>query len=172
MAYDATIASDPKYKKYSQQVEKCLATFENMQEWPDLIAFLKQLLKVNYCVCLINETTNSCIRRCNRTHNSKRFHGNLSCLSGWHSAWFRPYRLVCINEHWTCIHIFCLYWGYVLVHLTTTAIWLTQIWMGSPMVWNVSLHYAHLGYSRSLNMHQHLSRCVLTKYYCNTLYWL
>ncbi|EIN14374.1 hypothetical protein PUNSTDRAFT_140678 [Punctularia strigosozonata HHB-11173 SS5] len=38
-------ASDPKYKKYTQQVEKCLNSFENVQEWADCIAFLKQLLK-------------------------------------------------------------------------------------------------------------------------------
>ncbi|RDB28675.1 Protein dopey [Hypsizygus marmoreus] len=38
-------ASDPKYKKYSQQVEKCLNSFENIHEWADCIAFLKQLLK-------------------------------------------------------------------------------------------------------------------------------
>ncbi|TDL20873.1 hypothetical protein BD410DRAFT_899170 [Rickenella mellea] len=41
----SVVSSDPKYKKYSQQVEKCLTTFETMHEWPDLIAFLKQLLK-------------------------------------------------------------------------------------------------------------------------------
>ncbi|KAI5120784.1 hypothetical protein M0805_002411 [Coniferiporia weirii] len=45
VALDVTIQNDPKYKKYAQQVEKCLATFENMHEWPDFIAFLKQLLK-------------------------------------------------------------------------------------------------------------------------------
>ena len=46
VALDATIQNDPKYKKYAQQVEKCLASFESMHEWPDFIAFLKQLLKV------------------------------------------------------------------------------------------------------------------------------
>lgn len=39
-------ASDPKYKKYVQQVEKCLNAFDNVHEWADCIAFLKQLLKV------------------------------------------------------------------------------------------------------------------------------
>jgi hypothetical protein len=39
-------ASDPKYKKYTQQVEKCLNSFDNVHEWADCIAFLKQLLKV------------------------------------------------------------------------------------------------------------------------------
>ncbi|KAK7464504.1 hypothetical protein VKT23_006673 [Stygiomarasmius scandens] len=38
-------ASDPKYKKYAQQVEKCLNSFDNVHEWADCIAFLKQLLK-------------------------------------------------------------------------------------------------------------------------------
>jgi hypothetical protein len=38
-------SSDPKYKKYTQQVEKCLNSFDNVHEWADCIAFLKQLLK-------------------------------------------------------------------------------------------------------------------------------
>ncbi|KAF9566957.1 hypothetical protein CPC08DRAFT_758587 [Agrocybe pediades] len=38
-------ASDPKYKKYTQQVEKCLNSFDNVHEWADCIAFLKQMLK-------------------------------------------------------------------------------------------------------------------------------
>ncbi|KAF8665364.1 hypothetical protein AX16_000383 [Volvariella volvacea WC 439] len=38
-------ASDPKFKKYTQQVEKCLSSFDSVQEWADFIAFLKQLLK-------------------------------------------------------------------------------------------------------------------------------
>lgn len=41
-----TYASDPKYKKYVQQVEKCLNSFDIVHEWADCIAFLKQLLKV------------------------------------------------------------------------------------------------------------------------------
>lgn len=41
-----TYASDPKYKKYAQQVEKCLSSFDSVHEWADFIAFLKQLLKV------------------------------------------------------------------------------------------------------------------------------
>ena len=45
-AAQQTFASDPKYKKYTQQVEKCLNSFENIHEWADCIAFLKQLLKV------------------------------------------------------------------------------------------------------------------------------
>ncbi|KIM47693.1 hypothetical protein M413DRAFT_439360 [Hebeloma cylindrosporum] len=40
-----TSSSDPKYKKYVQQVEKCLNSFDNVHEWADCIAFLKQLLK-------------------------------------------------------------------------------------------------------------------------------
>jgi len=42
----AALASDPKYKKYTQQVEKCLATFDSVHEWADFIAFLTKLLKV------------------------------------------------------------------------------------------------------------------------------
>ncbi|EMD42316.1 hypothetical protein CERSUDRAFT_102665 [Gelatoporia subvermispora B] len=38
-------ASDPKYKKYTQQVDKCLASFDSVHEWADFISFLKQLLK-------------------------------------------------------------------------------------------------------------------------------
>jgi len=39
-------ASDPKFKKYTQQVERSLSSFDNVQEWADFISFLKQLLKV------------------------------------------------------------------------------------------------------------------------------
>ncbi|KAH7907786.1 Dopey, N-terminal-domain-containing protein, partial [Hygrophoropsis aurantiaca] len=39
------VSSDPKFKKYMQQVEKCLNAFDNVHEWADCIAFLKQLLK-------------------------------------------------------------------------------------------------------------------------------
>ncbi|KAJ3809392.1 Dopey, N-terminal-domain-containing protein [Lentinula aff. lateritia] len=45
VATQQTFASDPKYKKYTQQVEKCLNSFDNVHEWADCIAFLKQLLK-------------------------------------------------------------------------------------------------------------------------------
>ncbi|OBZ78644.1 Protein dopey-1 [Grifola frondosa] len=41
----STYASDPKYKKYTQQVEKCLSSFDSVHEWADFISFLKQLLK-------------------------------------------------------------------------------------------------------------------------------
>ncbi|KAF8510422.1 Dopey, N-terminal-domain-containing protein [Hysterangium stoloniferum] len=36
---------DPKFKKYTAQVEKCLQTFDNVHEWADFIAFLTKLLK-------------------------------------------------------------------------------------------------------------------------------
>ena len=39
-------ANDPKYKKYTQQVEKCLGSFDSVHEWADFISFLKNLLKV------------------------------------------------------------------------------------------------------------------------------
>ncbi|THH19017.1 hypothetical protein EW146_g2076 [Bondarzewia mesenterica] len=45
-ALQQAYASDPKYKKYTQQVEKSLNSFDNVHEWADFIAFLKQLLKV------------------------------------------------------------------------------------------------------------------------------
>ncbi|KAI0783393.1 Dopey, N-terminal-domain-containing protein [Abortiporus biennis] len=38
-------ASDPKFKKYTQQVERCLSSFDSVHEWADFISFLKQLLK-------------------------------------------------------------------------------------------------------------------------------
>ena len=43
--------SDPKFKKYTQQVERSLNSFDNVHEWADFIAFLKQLLKVK-CIHL------------------------------------------------------------------------------------------------------------------------
>lgn len=49
-----TYASDPKYKKYSQQVDRCLNTFDNVHEWADFIAFLKQLLKVRGIINMTN----------------------------------------------------------------------------------------------------------------------
>ncbi|EJD54553.1 hypothetical protein AURDEDRAFT_156337 [Auricularia subglabra TFB-10046 SS5] len=39
------LQSDSKYRKYTQQVDKCLASLENVQEWADFIAFLTRLLK-------------------------------------------------------------------------------------------------------------------------------
>jgi hypothetical protein len=45
----AAYANDPKYKKYTQQVEKCLSSFDSVHEWADFISFLKQLLKVPSC---------------------------------------------------------------------------------------------------------------------------
>ncbi|KAF9067320.1 Dopey, N-terminal-domain-containing protein [Rhodocollybia butyracea] len=41
----ASMERDPKYKKYLAQVERCLNSFDNVHEWADCIAFLKQLLK-------------------------------------------------------------------------------------------------------------------------------
>ncbi|EPT03457.1 hypothetical protein FOMPIDRAFT_1058702 [Fomitopsis schrenkii] len=38
-------ASDPKFKKYNQQVERCLSSFDSVHEWADFISFLKSLLK-------------------------------------------------------------------------------------------------------------------------------
>ncbi|KAH9996513.1 Dopey, N-terminal-domain-containing protein [Russula vinacea] len=44
-ATSTAYASDPKYKKYAQQVDRCLNSFDSVHEWADFIAFLKQLLK-------------------------------------------------------------------------------------------------------------------------------
>lgn len=44
--------NDPKYKKYTQQVEKCLSSFDSVHEWADFISFLKQLLKVRLSLLL------------------------------------------------------------------------------------------------------------------------
>ncbi|KDQ15544.1 hypothetical protein BOTBODRAFT_65254 [Botryobasidium botryosum FD-172 SS1] len=41
----AILSNDPKYKKYTNQVEKCLATFDSISEWADFISFLTKLLK-------------------------------------------------------------------------------------------------------------------------------
>jgi len=66
-------SSDPKYKKYTQQVEKCLNSFENIHEWADTISFLKQLHKVRYgAVRIPRELTAEC-RRLSRTRCSRRF---------------------------------------------------------------------------------------------------
>ncbi len=41
------LASDAKYKKYAAQVERCLQSFESVNEWADFISFLSRLLKVS-----------------------------------------------------------------------------------------------------------------------------
>jgi len=41
------LASDAKYKKFAGQVDKCLQSFESVNEWADFISFLSRLLKVN-----------------------------------------------------------------------------------------------------------------------------
>ena len=44
----ALLATEPKYRKYTQQLDKCLSTFENVQDWADCTAFLTKLLKVRF----------------------------------------------------------------------------------------------------------------------------
>jgi hypothetical protein len=39
-------SADPKFKRFGQLIEKCLSSFDNVQQWADCIAFLKNLLKV------------------------------------------------------------------------------------------------------------------------------
>ncbi|KAF8588312.1 hypothetical protein K439DRAFT_1629769 [Ramaria rubella] len=41
----ASLNADPKFKKYTMQVERSLQTFDNVHEWADFIAFLTRLLK-------------------------------------------------------------------------------------------------------------------------------
>ncbi len=87
VAIDLTVQSDPKYKKYSQQVEKRLAAFESMHEWPDFIAFLKQLLGVRHvhpkCKPLYLMTA---IRPSNHTPNSRRYLENSSSPNAFRSV--------------------------------------------------------------------------------------
>ncbi|KAL1409508.1 hypothetical protein Q8F55_003491 [Vanrija albida] len=40
------LASDAKYKKFAAQVDRCLQSFESVNEWADFISFLSRLLKV------------------------------------------------------------------------------------------------------------------------------
>ncbi|KAG8881950.1 hypothetical protein FRB98_004046 [Tulasnella sp. 332] len=41
----SALSADPKFRKYTQQVDKCLSTFESVHEWADFISFLTKLLK-------------------------------------------------------------------------------------------------------------------------------
>ena len=68
---DATVQNDPKYKKYTQQVEKCLSSFDNVHEWADFISFLKQLLKVRFGYRAATQILRIA-RPSKRTCNSKR----------------------------------------------------------------------------------------------------
>lgn len=40
------LQADPKYRKYSQLVDRTLQSFDNVNEWADFITFLAKLLKV------------------------------------------------------------------------------------------------------------------------------
>ncbi|SPO39006.1 related to DOP1 - strong similarity to developmental regulatory gene, dopey (dopA) [Pseudozyma flocculosa] len=42
---EKSLYSDPKFKKYSNLVERTLATFDSVSEWADFISFLSRLLK-------------------------------------------------------------------------------------------------------------------------------
>ncbi|WVQ73679.1 hypothetical protein IAR50_003259 [Cryptococcus sp. DSM 104548] len=44
-ATNSLLANDAKYKKFRQQVEKSLQSFESVNEWADFISFLSRLLK-------------------------------------------------------------------------------------------------------------------------------
>lgn len=45
-AQEKTLLADPKWRKYSSLVDKCLQSFDNVNEWADFITFLAKLLKV------------------------------------------------------------------------------------------------------------------------------
>ncbi|KAF8337070.1 Dopey, N-terminal-domain-containing protein [Cantharellus anzutake] len=40
-----SVQNDPKFKKYTTAIEKCLTSFDNVHEWADFISFLTRLLK-------------------------------------------------------------------------------------------------------------------------------
>ena len=41
------LAKDPAFKRYATTVDRALAVFDTLVEWPDYIAFLGRLLKVS-----------------------------------------------------------------------------------------------------------------------------
>ncbi|GAA5963888.1 hypothetical protein JCM21900_003967 [Sporobolomyces salmonicolor] len=45
VAQEKALQSDPKYRKYSQAVDKTLQSFDQVNEWADFITFLAKLLK-------------------------------------------------------------------------------------------------------------------------------
>jgi hypothetical protein len=45
-AVTSLLANDPKYRKFAVQVDKCLQSFDGVNEWADFISFLSRLLKV------------------------------------------------------------------------------------------------------------------------------
>lgn len=47
-ATQSLLASDAKYKKFASQVDRCLQSFESVNEWADFISFLSRLLKVRW----------------------------------------------------------------------------------------------------------------------------
>jgi hypothetical protein len=75
-------SSDPKFKKFGQQVERCLSSFENVQEWADCIAFLKNLLKVRPLVLLLYVFTHGIRRHYKHMHNTKIYLESPSFPSG------------------------------------------------------------------------------------------
>ena len=75
----ASLNADPKFKKYTSQVERCLQTFDNVHEWADFIAFLTKLLKVRHLLFAHRKISNRMMietRLSNRICNSKKFHAN------------------------------------------------------------------------------------------------
>lgn len=66
-------AADPKFKKYVQQVEKCLNSFDNVHEWADCISFLKQLLKVRKRIFSPSTSYLFLVRHFSHIRSSKKY---------------------------------------------------------------------------------------------------
>lgn len=45
-------SDDPKYRRYITTFDKILQSFETINEWADIIAFLSKLIKVPFCFVL------------------------------------------------------------------------------------------------------------------------
>jgi hypothetical protein len=50
-ATEIRYASESKFNRYAQLVERNLQSFDTVSEWADVISFLGKLLKVGYCSC-------------------------------------------------------------------------------------------------------------------------
>ncbi|KAJ1498266.1 hypothetical protein HMI55_005025, partial [Coelomomyces lativittatus] len=40
------LSRNPRYKKYEAHLQRTLATFDTIEEWPDIITFLSRLIKI------------------------------------------------------------------------------------------------------------------------------
>lgn len=141
-------SSDPKYKKYTQQVEKCLNSFDNVHEWADCIAFLKQLLKVQ---SLLHKEWKSILlpqhRHFSRTYNSRKFLASSSSPNACHNAWIRLCPQACIRGLWTSTHtsLECLAW---VTRIRISCVNADDV-SYRPRVWSATYPSGHLDYSLS-----------------------